>query len=596
MRIRITDGPLAGKLRVSVGSVGERAPLAVVNSVNARRLNMFSRVKLPTDVVMPMTGLQSPSPFVATATGWYNGGSPSLTAYPWYAFNRSGTGNSYGGSFVSNVAPSVSAPVGVCIDLGSFYAISSYALVNRNTSTNVDSPRDWTLEYSLDNRTWVVADTQAGNTLNAQAASKGPFTIPETVARYWRIMITARNGTANQVCIGELVLSGLPAATPVFTPANTVSLETTTSAGSTNGSEWVGVIGFSAGVASSLRLRVTNATPWPPTIDVWTVDKNWTALASHSAVVTAASFSFNGGLGAQLSLPDMQIPDGGGLLIRSTLGLSLANGNATPGYLPAYAGAAAPSVGNVWAPSRTYGYMPVIRVGFSAWDPVFGEDTAFSYRFYDASTAVVSGSTIVSAFSLEGRPHSLVGSWPYTTSADGLAGLTTPGAPSFSSSGFENLVNAVPGTGNPITWVALVRSNADANGYFFDGASSGESGRHTLLALTGKWQINLFGRQATSGTITITPNTTYAVAITGGRTGAITLYIRALNSPSVDTYVFTPAAASLSIGGLTTLRLLDRHNGNGSTYPLTGGHIHALALYDRALSSGEIAQVFDRLL
>ena len=68
--------------------------------------------------------------------------------------------------------------------------------------------RDWTFEGSVNNTTWDILDTRTGQTSWGvdEIRSYDCATIPTTKYRYFRLNVSANNGSANHVALAELVI------------------------------------------------------------------------------------------------------------------------------------------------------------------------------------------------------------------------------------------------------------------------------------------------------------------------------------------------------------------------------------------------------
>ena len=115
------------------------------------------------------------------------------------------------------------ASAGACwlqIDLGPghAYIIGSYAITGAEASW---SPSAWTLQGSNDGTTFTTVDTETGQSFTTANQTKS-YTVasPGSVAfRYWRINISANNGSGSYTGIEELYLTNQ--ATSPFTSGST---------------------------------------------------------------------------------------------------------------------------------------------------------------------------------------------------------------------------------------------------------------------------------------------------------------------------------------------------------------------------------------
>ncbi len=143
-----------------------------------------------------MSGNSAPAPFVASASSEFGGGGTPAYA----AFNGSGF-------WRSNAAPTGLAPEWLRIDLGAAndQVPASYAVTSADT--NARSPNAWTMEGSPDGSSWTALDTQTGQ-VSWSIPETRTFTVTgvTTAYRYYRLSITANNGDASFVTVGQIGL------------------------------------------------------------------------------------------------------------------------------------------------------------------------------------------------------------------------------------------------------------------------------------------------------------------------------------------------------------------------------------------------------
>jgi hypothetical protein len=86
--------------------------------------------------------------------------------------------------------------------------ITRYTVQTENTASST-APKNWTFEGSNDNSTFTVLDTRTNETYSG-AGAVNTYTISNSAAyTYYRINVTANNGYANWMAIGELQLMNL---------------------------------------------------------------------------------------------------------------------------------------------------------------------------------------------------------------------------------------------------------------------------------------------------------------------------------------------------------------------------------------------------
>jgi hypothetical protein len=191
---------VAGKLALPVVEATNGRGLAVTKVTNGFGLAVVydgPAVVLGTRVSPDnMTSNVLPAPFAASALSEFDGGHLAYTAF-----------NSGANAFWAAGNLSV-LPQWLKIDLGSAVAASKYTMQSR-TDAVVNQPTAWTLEGSLNNSTWTVADTRTGIATVGAGSVMGPFVMatPGTY-RYWRWTFTAAltGSAAYSVDCGNLAL------------------------------------------------------------------------------------------------------------------------------------------------------------------------------------------------------------------------------------------------------------------------------------------------------------------------------------------------------------------------------------------------------
>jgi hypothetical protein len=168
----------AGKLALPVAEATNGWGLAVTKVTNGLGLAVVydaGGVRVSPNNMLSNT---TPPPYVASALSEFNA---SFQAYN--SFNSAAN--------LSWVSAGAGLPQWLKIDLGSPMAASSYSMQSR-TDTVAAQATAWTLEGSLNNSTWTVADTRSGIPAVGAGALVGTWTMatPGTY-RYWRWMFTA---------------------------------------------------------------------------------------------------------------------------------------------------------------------------------------------------------------------------------------------------------------------------------------------------------------------------------------------------------------------------------------------------------------------
>ncbi|QWU14468.1 F5/8 type C domain-containing protein [Paenibacillus sophorae] len=150
------------------------------------------------NIVPQMTASNAPTPYVISASSQID-----ATSYPaWKAFNRSVTGN-----FQSWLTPAGTLTGWLRIDLGVARIVGKYSLQLSNESgLDICMPKNWTFEGSNDTSNWTVLDTRS-NEPSWTANARREYTFSNNTAyRYYRINVTANQGSINYLAISEMEL------------------------------------------------------------------------------------------------------------------------------------------------------------------------------------------------------------------------------------------------------------------------------------------------------------------------------------------------------------------------------------------------------
>lgn len=146
-----------------------------------------------------MTSNTSPSGYITSASSSFD---PGIYA-PYKAFD----GNVQAVSsdcWTTSAAPTAVSPQWLMLQVPSPVSISSYSVTNRNFTSNISSPRDWTLQGSNNGTDWTVLHTVSSSTDNVSNSVRSYTISPTATYSYFRLHITARNGTDNFVAVGQL--------------------------------------------------------------------------------------------------------------------------------------------------------------------------------------------------------------------------------------------------------------------------------------------------------------------------------------------------------------------------------------------------------
>jgi hypothetical protein len=188
-------------LNVKEDFTGKQGILTTINSIDTKDWDSIDSIQVigdlySDDLVPTLTSNTSATPIVVSASSIYNS---SYDA--WKAFNNTN---------VDNVDCWVTASNTVTgwlkVDFGNPRIVNKYTITARNYSDTTTAPKTWTFEGSNDNTNWTVLDTRT-NEINWVLAQKREYVFNNNIAyRYYRINITANNGSTAYVAIGEMEL------------------------------------------------------------------------------------------------------------------------------------------------------------------------------------------------------------------------------------------------------------------------------------------------------------------------------------------------------------------------------------------------------
>ena len=174
-------------------------PLGAVTFIQGAQTDVYAAVTL-IDNIPTMTsntapmGVAAASTFYATAPGYD----------AWKAFNDDA---SHDQQWVTSLG-TLTGWLRYDFGAGNSKVITYYSVTGANHNTPLSgqqrAPKDWTFEGSDDAVSWTVLDTQSGQTSWGQA-EKRLFTVSNTTAyRYYRINISANNGSVDFVGLYEM--------------------------------------------------------------------------------------------------------------------------------------------------------------------------------------------------------------------------------------------------------------------------------------------------------------------------------------------------------------------------------------------------------
>lgn len=183
----------------------DNTSIQLLTSTTPEILNWTSATNIINDVsiITPMTSNVLPSPFVATSSSKFN------TAYePYNVFNGI-TSNVVNSEWLT---PSGTTTGWVKIDLGTARIAKKYSVVGSTGWGSADilsAPKNWTLQGSNTGSfagEETILDTQTNQIYSSFAEIK-IFTFSNSTGyRYYRINITANNGSTSFLTVGELIL------------------------------------------------------------------------------------------------------------------------------------------------------------------------------------------------------------------------------------------------------------------------------------------------------------------------------------------------------------------------------------------------------
>ena len=108
----------------------------------------------------------------------------------------------YGAFSVGGTWLSTQLPAWLQIDLGVAKVLGRYVM----TCDGTRSPKDWTVQGSNDGSTWTVVDTRAGIIFGSNEARAYYAAVQTTAYRYFRVYVTAEQGTESIAQINHLAL------------------------------------------------------------------------------------------------------------------------------------------------------------------------------------------------------------------------------------------------------------------------------------------------------------------------------------------------------------------------------------------------------
>jgi hypothetical protein len=145
-----------------------------------------------------MTSNTAPSPMVASAS------SIRSTDYDaWKAFNHSVTGVSNDWMAVQNTTTGW-----LKIDFGSATAVDGYTVsVCTTGGYGTACPKNWTFQGSNNDTDWTTLDTRTDQTAWSDLEMRTYAFANSTAYRYYRLNITANNGSTSWLLVGEIELT-----------------------------------------------------------------------------------------------------------------------------------------------------------------------------------------------------------------------------------------------------------------------------------------------------------------------------------------------------------------------------------------------------
>ena len=188
MNVEMADGKIYPD-RAYVSSPQKGA----ITYVNAAMNNTYA----PVDLVLQtpkMTSATAPSGVVAQSTQYGTGEAA------WMVFDRNSS------TRWTTASPNTTGWVSYDFGSGNAKVINYYSLQSFNTSDTAilnRHPKTWTFQGSNDNSSWTTIDTQT-NAPTWSTAETRMYATPNTTAyRYYRLNVTANQGTANYLNLAE---------------------------------------------------------------------------------------------------------------------------------------------------------------------------------------------------------------------------------------------------------------------------------------------------------------------------------------------------------------------------------------------------------
>jgi hypothetical protein len=155
-----------------------------------------------------MTADNAPSPNIVSASSSFTGWAP------WRVFNRTINNTTVDGWFTAS--GNTTGWIQYNFGAGNAKVIGGYSIIGIQADrTGVDNDmevaKDWTLQGSNDGATWTILDTQTNQNGWKVGAKNYYYFENQTAYQYWRLNITANNGSAVIVGVAEIeLLPSLP--------------------------------------------------------------------------------------------------------------------------------------------------------------------------------------------------------------------------------------------------------------------------------------------------------------------------------------------------------------------------------------------------
>jgi len=184
--------------------------------VNIAQLFLYETLPIIPAGIGPhgMTGDNTQSPFVASASSYYGS-----TSQPYYAFDNGFYSGGLPGGWWIGTGGGVDW---LQIDMGSAVLVGSYAI--QATNELLRMPSAWTWEGSNDGSTWTVLDTETAQTAWGIYQTRTYTCVGTTAYRYFRLNISANNGDPTYTDVGELFLYA-PSAPPAPTQRGNIAYD-----------------------------------------------------------------------------------------------------------------------------------------------------------------------------------------------------------------------------------------------------------------------------------------------------------------------------------------------------------------------------------